>query len=32
MNRGDGGSSVIHLTIGIDEQGGWWMKCRTFDY
>ena len=22
MNRGDGGSSVIHLTIGIDEQGG----------
>ena len=33
MNRGDGGSSVVHLTIGIvDEQGGWWMKCRTFDY
>ena len=23
MNRGDGGSSVVHLTIGIvDEQGG----------
>ena len=51
MNRGDGGSSVVHLTIGIvdeqgrmvdevsyilpieiDEQGGLWMKCRTFDY
>ena len=23
----------VHLTIGIkDEQVGWWMKCRTFDY
>ena len=23
----------MHLTIGIlDEQGGWWMKCRTFEY
>ena len=33
MDRGDGGSKVVHLTIGIvDEQGGWWMKCRTFDY
>ena len=21
MNRGDGGSSVVHLTIGIDEGG-----------
>ena len=33
MNSGDGGSSVVHLTIGIvDEQWGWWMKPRTFDY
>ena len=24
---------VLHLTIGIrDEEGGWWMKCGTFEY
>ena len=22
MNRGDGGSSVVHLTIGIVDEGG----------
>ena len=33
MNRRGGGRIVVHLTIGIvDEEGGWWMKCRTFDY
>ena len=33
MKRGDGGSSVVQLTTGIeDEGGGWWMNCHTFDY
>ena len=33
MNRRDGGRIVVHLTIGIvDEEAGWWMRCRTFDY
>ena len=33
MNRGMVDEVVVHLTIGIvDEEGGWWMKCRTFDY
>ena len=32
MNRGMV-DEVVHLTIGIvDEEGGWWMKRRTFDY
>ena len=33
MNRGDGESTVVHLTIGIvDEEAGRWMRSRTFDY
>ena len=27
--EGDG-YSVAHLIMG--DEGGWWMKCRTFDY